>query len=174
MKTACKKGIFDGVQLLDNESTISHLFYADDALFIGELSKRNIRNLAWILRCFHVASSLKVNFHKSKVFGIGVTSHQTSRWAHLLGCEPSSIPFNYPSVLVGANMNIKSNWKPIIKRFQAKISDWKAKNLSFGGRLTLIQLVLDNLPTYYLSLFVAFACVISQLEKLVRRFLLAR
>ena len=46
MKTACAKGIFDGVQLPNNGLMISHLFYADDALFIGELSKRNIRNLA--------------------------------------------------------------------------------------------------------------------------------
>nr|KAJ0205515.1 hypothetical protein LSAT_V11C500267880 [Lactuca sativa] len=170
-KNASAKGIFDGVQLPNNGPMISYLFCADDTLFIGEWSKRNIINLARILRCFHAASGLKVKFHKSKVFGIGASSQETSIWAHLLGCEPSPIPFNYLGVPVAANMNIKSNLKPIIERFQAKLSDWKAKNLSFRGRLLLIHSVFGNLPTYYLSLFIAPAGVISQLEKLRCRFL---
>nr|KAJ0185609.1 hypothetical protein LSAT_V11C900469600 [Lactuca sativa] len=46
------------------------------------------------------------------------------------------------------NMLLESNWKPIISKFQEKLSNWKASTLSFGGRLTLIkaqQGVLDAL-----------------------------
>lgn len=170
MKTMCEKCIFEGVQLPNNGPMISHLFYKDDALFIGEWFKRNIRNLARILRCFLASSGLKVNFDKSKGFRIGATLKETTKWAHILSCEPSSLPFDYLGVLVGANMNLKSNWKPIIERFQAKLSDWKVKNLSFGWRLTPITLVLGNFPTYYLSLFVALASVVSWLEKLRKCF----
>lgn len=36
MKSIVNKGIFKGIQVPDNGPLISHLFYADDALFIGE------------------------------------------------------------------------------------------------------------------------------------------
>lgn len=74
-------------------------------------------------------------------------------------------------VPVGANMALKKHWRPIIDKFQARLSTWKAKNLSFGGRLTLIKSVLNSLPTYYLSLFKAPSGIIEDLEKLRRRFL---
>ncbi|KAL7593944.1 hypothetical protein Lser_V15G32699 [Lactuca serriola] len=61
MKSAKEKGIYTGVQLPRNGPLISHLFYADDALFVGEWSKSNLKNLARILKCFHVSSSLRVN-----------------------------------------------------------------------------------------------------------------
>ena len=71
-------------------------------------------------------------------------------------------------------MNLKRNWKPIINKFQAILSKWKPKNLSFGGRLTLIKAVLGNLPTYYLSLFKAPKGEIDTLEKIRRNFIWSR
>lgn len=95
IKAAVEKGLFDGVPIPNSSLRLSHLFYADDALFVGEWSRRNIVNLARILRCFHVASGLKVNFSKSKVYGIGASQHEVSLWSTPLGCEPSSLPFTY-------------------------------------------------------------------------------
>lgn len=68
-------------------------------------------------------------------------------------------------------MNLGKNWRPIIRKFQSKLSNWKSKTLSFGGRLTLIKSVLGNLPTYFMSLFKAPSGVLEELEKIRRRFL---
>ena len=68
-------------------------------------------------------------------------------------------------------MNLKKNWKPVIDRFLSKLTMWKSKTLSFGGRLTLITSVLGNPPTFYLSLFAAPIGVIETLEKIRRAFL---
>lgn len=125
MKTTCEKGLFSGLKLPIYGPIISHIFYANDALFIGESSISNIMNLARILRCFHTSSGLKVNLHKSKVFVVGALLQETSSLAHILGCEPSSLPFNYLGVLFEENMNLKRKWNPIIERFQAKLSSWK-------------------------------------------------
>ena len=145
--------------------------YADDALFVGEWSRVNLKNLSRILNCFNVVSSLKVNYHKSRVFGVGVSEEETSNWASIFGCEAGKFPFNYLGVPVGANMNLKKHWKPILDKFEAKLSPWKSKTLSFGGRLTLISSVLGNLPTYFLSLFRAPVAIAEELEKIRRRFL---
>ena len=109
MKSACELGIFHGINFPNGEPTLSHLLYADDALFLGEWSKQNIKNLSRILHCFHVALGLRVNFNKSRVFGISVDTQEVTNWARPLGCEPSSLPFTYLGFPVGANMKLKKH-----------------------------------------------------------------
>nr|GEX57961.1 RNA-directed DNA polymerase, eukaryota, reverse transcriptase zinc-binding domain protein [Tanacetum cinerariifolium] len=48
---------------------------------------------------------------------------------------------------LGCNMARVSNWNTIVQRFSSKLSQWKARLLSVGGRLSLIKYVLGNLPT---------------------------
>ena len=47
------------------------------------------------------------------------------------------------------------------------MSDWKSKNLSFGGRLILLKSVLSFLPVYALSFFRALAGIISSIESIL-------
>lgn len=68
-------------------------------------------------------------------------------------------------------MKLAKHWNPIIEKFRVKLSNWKAKCLSFGGHLTLVKSVLNSLPLYYFSLFRAPKKVIDLLEKIRRRFL---
>ncbi|GJY95244.1 RNA-directed DNA polymerase, eukaryota [Tanacetum coccineum] len=49
-------GLFKGFQL-HGSVNISHLFYADDAMFIGEWSEQNLNNIVKVLNCFHLASA---------------------------------------------------------------------------------------------------------------------
>ncbi|XP_035845072.1 uncharacterized protein LOC118491409 [Helianthus annuus] len=165
------EGIFNGVKTPNDGPVLSHLLYADDVLFVGDWSLSNFKNLARFLRCFHLASGLKVNFSKSLLYGVGVTNAEINNMALILSCKPGSFPFTYLGLPVGANMGLVKNWKPIIEKFENKLTLWKARMLSFGGRLTLIEAVLSNLPTYYFSLFSAPLAVIKQLERLRRKFL---
>lgn len=104
MKEACAKGLFKLIKIPNCDTLISHLFYANNALFLGEWCKDNIKNLSRILRCFHVSSGLKVNFWKSWVFGIGANWQEVVRWAAPLGSEPAVVPLNYLGAPVGTNM----------------------------------------------------------------------
>nr|KAJ0214831.1 hypothetical protein LSAT_V11C400224590 [Lactuca sativa] len=101
MKGACEKGIFKGWQIPNDDCSVSHLFYANDALFVRVWSAENLKNLERILRCFHVSSGLRVNFNNSRVFGIGVEPHEIATLAEPLGCEPTKLPFIYLGVPVG-------------------------------------------------------------------------
>ncbi|KAF5796291.1 putative RNA-directed DNA polymerase [Helianthus annuus] len=143
-KSAVDVGIFKGLKTPGEGPTISHLLYADDALFVGEWSDENFHNLARMLRCFHLSSGLKVNFSKSKVFGIGVGHNDVLETASIPGCEKGSLPFSYLGLPVGSNMGLVKNWKPIIERFENKLSLWKARTLSFGGRMTLVKALLGG------------------------------
>ncbi|GJX44734.1 putative RNA-directed DNA polymerase, eukaryota, reverse transcriptase zinc-binding domain protein [Tanacetum coccineum] len=81
IEEAKAKRLFEGVKVGDNSVDLSHLQFADDALLLGKWSLDNARNLCRILRCFNMASGLKVNFSKSKFFGIGVTRDEFTRKA---------------------------------------------------------------------------------------------
>jgi len=39
------------------------------------------------------------------------------------------------------------------ERFEKRLSSWKGKHLSIGGRLTMITSVLSSLPMYMMSFF---------------------
>nr|KAJ0207350.1 hypothetical protein LSAT_V11C500270210 [Lactuca sativa] len=72
---------------------------------------------------------------KSAVFGIGVSDGEVARYARILGCDAA---YNR----LCPNMSLKRNFQPIIDYVQGRLSTWKAKKLSFGGRITLIKSVL--------------------------------
>lgn len=72
---------------------------------------------------------------------------------------------------LGARGNATSVWSPVIKKVEARLSGWKAGNISIGGRVTLINFVLSSLPNYFMSLFQLPITVKNRLEMLFRRFL---
>lgn len=41
-------------------------------MFMGEWDEENITNLIVILNCFFLVLGLKINLHKSKLYGLGV------------------------------------------------------------------------------------------------------
>ncbi|GJY30115.1 RNA-directed DNA polymerase, eukaryota [Tanacetum coccineum] len=61
-------------------------------------------------------------------------------------------------------------WDEIIGKVSNRLSKWKIKTLSVGGRLTLIKSVLTSLPLYHMSLYKAPLGVLRDLEFLRRKF----
>lgn len=120
------------------------LQFADDTLFIGEATTQNVLTLKCILRCFELASGLKVNFSKSKLIGIATGNHVLSSFAMALHCLIEDTPFNYLGLLVGGNPRRMAFCDSIISRVKKRLASWKNKVLSFGGRICLIQSVLSS------------------------------
>ncbi|KAJ0500051.1 putative RNA-directed DNA polymerase [Helianthus annuus] len=170
MKRAIENGLFKGVKLPKDGPTISHLCYADDAIFLGEWSEANIKNLNRILRCFYLCSGLKVNVGKCNLFGVGVQDDEIEDMAKNLNCKAGKTPFNFLGIPIGANMKRVKNWKPIVDKFNSKLSSWKARWLSMAGRIVLAKDVLGALPNYFFSIFLAPKKVLAELEAIRRDF----
>ncbi|XP_071689129.1 uncharacterized protein [Rutidosis leptorrhynchoides] len=173
MLDAIDHGLYKGLRVGNVASSclMSHSFFADDALFIGEWSDINIRNLIDILKCFYLVSGLQINVHKSNILGIGVPSSELNRVANAFGCKPASFPFSYLGIPIGANMRLLENWKPIVDKVDKRLRTWKVKLLSFGGRLTLIKSVLGGLGTYFFSIYKVPKGILKHLESLRANFL---
>ncbi|GKB41918.1 RNA-directed DNA polymerase, eukaryota, reverse transcriptase zinc-binding domain protein [Tanacetum coccineum] len=144
-------GLFKGVYI-NGSLTLSHLFYADDVVFIGEWSESNIRTIVHVLKCFFLASGLKINLHKRKLMGIGVNSQIVSNGANTIGCSRGN------------------SWAEVISKLSSRLFRWKLKTLSSEGRLTLIKSVLTAIPLYHMSIFKAPICVLNKMEAIRRNF----
>nr|GFB09068.1 RNA-directed DNA polymerase, eukaryota, reverse transcriptase zinc-binding domain protein [Tanacetum cinerariifolium] len=90
--------------------------------------------------------------------------------ANIIGCGVLKFPFKYLGVPVGCNMKRCVYWNAVIQKFESKLSSWKARLLSAGGRLSLIKAVLGNLPTYFMSLYMMPTSICSKLESLRNKF----
>lgn len=130
----------------------------------------NAKNLMRVMECFQHASGLKINFIKSKVYGIGVSNEEVDMVGNGMRCMTGKLPFVYLGLPIGLNLRNRNNWKEIIEKIKTKLSDWKAKTISFGGRLTLVKAVLGSMPLYYFSLFRAPMSILKVLESVRRIF----
>ncbi|WMV18045.1 hypothetical protein MTR67_011430 [Solanum verrucosum] len=54
---------------------------------------------------------------------------------------------------LGDKSRSKGIWNNILEKCEKKLVNWKSQYLSLGGRVTLINSVLDALPTYMMSVF---------------------
>ncbi|GJV61083.1 RNA-directed DNA polymerase, eukaryota [Tanacetum coccineum] len=99
-------GLFKGI-VLNPSLTPSYMFYADDAIFMGQWSESNIDTLVHVLECFYRASGLRINMTKSKLLGIAVEADKVDQAAMKIGCATLKIPFSYLGSKVGGLMSHK-------------------------------------------------------------------
>ncbi|GJU62965.1 RNA-directed DNA polymerase, eukaryota [Tanacetum coccineum] len=166
---AIEAGIFKGIKI-DSTLNLSHLFYADDVVFIGEWSPSNLSGITNILHCFSLLSGLSINLKKSNLLGVGVRSEYVKDAAVNLGCLTMKTPFKYLGVMVGGICATSQAWEDTIGKLKARLSNWKLKTLSVGGRLTLLKSVLGSTPIYNLSIYKAPKSVLHSMESLRRNF----
>ncbi|GJZ05891.1 reverse transcriptase domain, reverse transcriptase zinc-binding domain protein [Tanacetum coccineum] len=150
---AVEKGIFRGVAVGEDNVTVSHLQYADDTIFFEEWNKENAKSLMCILKCFEEDSGLRVNYNKSKIYGIGVNEGEMSDMARWMRCEIGEFPFTYLGLPIRENMKRVNAWYLVVEKFKKRLASWKTKTMSFAGRLTLVKSVLGSLQLYYFLIF---------------------
>jgi hypothetical protein len=124
-----------------------------------------------ILRWFELISGLKVNFSKSCLVGINVGRNFLDEAANFLHCKIGKIPFIYLSLPVGANPRIAATWRPVVNAIEDRLSSWRNRYVSLGGRVILINSVLYAIPIFYLSFFKLPSCVRLEIIQIQRNFL---
>ncbi|GKC81848.1 RNA-directed DNA polymerase, eukaryota, reverse transcriptase zinc-binding domain protein [Tanacetum coccineum] len=164
-----RAGFYNGIHIADS-LCLSHLFYADDVVFIGKWSLSNLSTIVNVLKWFYLASGLKINLHKSKLMGIGISHDAVVSAARSIGCTTFQAPFNYLGVKVGGIMTRLSAWEEVVAKLTSRLSKWKLKTLSIGGRLTLIKSVLSSFPLCYMSSFKVPKGVLYKLESIRIKF----
>nr|GEV38670.1 RNA-directed DNA polymerase, eukaryota, reverse transcriptase zinc-binding domain protein [Tanacetum cinerariifolium] len=115
------EGLFKGVSV-SSSLHLSHLFYADDVIFMGQWSETNINILVQALDCFYKALGLWMNLNKSKLMGITVEDELVSRVGIKMGCSTLKTPFSYLGIKVGGLMSRIKALDEIVDKYKAKES----------------------------------------------------
>nr|GEU98552.1 RNA-directed DNA polymerase, eukaryota, reverse transcriptase zinc-binding domain protein [Tanacetum cinerariifolium] len=85
----------------------------DSASFCRDWNDSNLSTIAHVLKCFFLASGLKINMSKSKLMGIGLG---TGSWKE--------------------QQTLSQPWDDVIHKISSRLSRWKVKNLSIGDLIS--------------------------------------
>nr|GEU39075.1 RNA-directed DNA polymerase, eukaryota [Tanacetum cinerariifolium] len=162
-------GLFLGIPI-GSSLTISHLFFEDDDIFVGKWDSLSIRTIVNVLKCFHLASGLKIKFHKSKLMEISTRPEEVDAATTTMGCSTFTIPFVHVGVKVGGAMSRIKYWYDVVAKVSSRLSKKKLKTLRIGGRLTLIKSLLTSIPLYHMFVFKVPSGVLKLLESIRRNF----
>jgi hypothetical protein len=149
------------------------LQYADDTLVIFRASVAAAHRLRVILDSFALATGLVINFHKSTLVPMHVDGDTVAAVRDALGCALEGFPQSYLGLPLSCDKLNLAAFAPLIAKADRYLSGWRAVLLSAGGRLVLINAVLDALPTYAMAAMILPPPVIKALDALRRAFLWA-
>ena len=71
--------------------------------------------------------------------------------ATTLGCALSTFPQTYLGLPLSPHKLRVSDYQPLLTSFDCYLAGWKARLLSIGGRMGLVNAVLGSLPIYFMS-----------------------
>ncbi|GKF22293.1 hypothetical protein Tco_0074615, partial [Tanacetum coccineum] len=157
-KRVVDAGMFNDI-VLNSVMHLSHMFYADDAVFMGQWSTKNIDTIIYVLKYFHRVSGLSIYLSNSKLLGVVVSKDRVVQATNRIGCG-----------VLKAHMSRIKSWDEIVDKMVDRLSKWKMKTLSIGGRLTLLKAVLGSMPIYHMSIFKVLMKVLQRMESIRSRF----
>jgi hypothetical protein len=147
------------------------LQYADDTLIIVRADDGAAARLKTILDRFARATGLVINFTKSTMVPMHVDAGSVSRAAAALGCVVEGFPQTYLGLPLSCEKLGIDAFVPLIAKADKFLSGWRALLLSPAGRLVLVNVVLDSLPTHAMAAMLLPPAVVKALDALRRAFL---
>ncbi|XP_057428997.1 uncharacterized protein LOC130722320 [Lotus japonicus] len=172
IQDACGIGSWKPFKVGRHGPSISHLLFADDVILMAEASDDQASLIHNILNKFCDASGQKVSLAKSRVFFSKNTNAVIAgQLASKLGIQQTHNLGMYLGVPLLHSRMIKENFSFLIDKVRRKLSGWKAKSLSFAGRVSLTQTCLLNLPAYVMQTTPIPMGVCQDIEKLCRDFI---
>ncbi|KAK4396610.1 hypothetical protein Sango_1497600 [Sesamum angolense] len=131
---------------------VSHLAYADDLMIFTTTCRQNMELLRELLRANERVSGQLINGSKSSfIVGRQASSLQTQAVQDVLGYQLKHLPVTYLGVPLYKGNRKACLFDSIISRLRDMLQGWAMTNLSHGGRLALIQSVLQATPLHLLQ-----------------------
>ncbi|KAK1300334.1 hypothetical protein QJS10_CPB13g01578 [Acorus calamus] len=171
MRMAEAQGWVTRLTCKEGGSAISIVQYVDGTIILSEAEELSVRGIKFVCKCFELVLGLRINFRKSLISGINVEETVVNRMAGILGCQTTGFPLRHLGLPLSLGRFPKTEWMPLISRFEKRLAGWKSNFLSLRGKIILIQSVLLNLSIYFLSLFSVLKGILRTMEGIRRRFL---
>ena len=152
---------------------VSHLFFVDDALTFGQVSRAQWDALHVIIKRFGENSSMIFNGNKSFLLYSNGEVMDIEYIHHLLrvGINKLEDSLTYLGYHLKLNIYKIRDWSCLMDKFLHRMDIGNHKWLSLGGRYTLIQSVLQQLSVYWSHLFSLSKAILKNIRSIVTPFL---
>uniref|UniRef100_A0A803PB82 Reverse transcriptase domain-containing protein n=1 Tax=Cannabis sativa TaxID=3483 RepID=A0A803PB82_CANSA len=160
-----------GIRVSRNATAISHLLYADDAIFYCQASEANATCLMEVFEKYEAWSGQRINKSKSGIlFSPNTCERKKGEIMAIMSMEKLRAKEKYlgnPFFFTGRRTK---DFQFLKQKVLNRIDGWKAKCLSQAARTTLVSSVLQSIPTYFMSTSLVPKSTCEELDKHVARF----
>ncbi|XP_062101003.1 uncharacterized protein LOC133806927 [Humulus lupulus] len=168
-----KVGTFSGFKYHDKCSNLklNHLCFADDLLIFCHGDYVSILLMLRGLKLFSSSSGLVPNSDKSAIYCHGMPEAVVDRILEVSGFSRSHLPFRFLGIPICSKKIPSAECKCILERMISRIRSWSTRNLSYMGRVTLINSVLISIHSYWAQIMILPKKLLKEVEAICRAFL---
>ncbi|KAL0374642.1 UNVERIFIED_CONTAM: putative mitochondrial protein [Sesamum radiatum] len=153
-RVAADQGTVPRVAVCRGAPPISHLLFADDTMVFCPARLPTVLNVRHILDIYKLASGQEINLHKSSaVFSHNTPMELQQGLAAELGIRLENRHEVYLGLPTMAFRSKRALFAALKDRIWKRIQGWHEKTLSQAGKATLIQAVIQAIPSYAMSCF---------------------
>lgn len=125
-----------------------------------------------VLESYCQSSEARVNKSKTKVFfSKNVVARDAKNIGEALGFMTTKDLGNYLGMPLLHSRVTKATYQTILDKVDTRLTGWSAKHLSFAGRVTLTQSVLQALPVFAMQTTLLLSSVCNRIDQACRRFI---
>lgn len=171
LKQAEGNGLFQGLRISRRAPSISHLFFADDALLFFRVNPSACSHLLDVIDRFCTASGQMVNVQKSFVkFSSNTPEDYREFLSFALHMHAKNSLGSYLGLLVDLGHAKCHQFQPLVDKVAQKLSAFSSRRLSAAAKLVLFNTVVIDSLNHVLSVFKLPVTISDQIGRLLSRF----
>uniref|UniRef100_A0A5K1AQI1 Reverse transcriptase domain-containing protein n=1 Tax=Nymphaea colorata TaxID=210225 RepID=A0A5K1AQI1_9MAGN len=142
------------------------MLFADDVVMAVKTAKKTMTTIKVVLQDFDWLVGMMVNMQKFMIFARTIVDCHMGEVQSILPWSSGSLPSEYLGLpLFLGNLTEDS------EKVEKRLAGWKARILSYVGRLCLIRYVLMTLPYYWVMAFRLLKVILNGIEQVCIKFL---
>uniref|UniRef100_A0A803PWX2 Reverse transcriptase domain-containing protein n=1 Tax=Cannabis sativa TaxID=3483 RepID=A0A803PWX2_CANSA len=168
-----KIGEMPGFKFHDRCSSLklNHMCFADDLLIFSHGDFISAMLMLRGLKLFSSTSGLMPNEQKTAIYCSGMPDAEVGRILDASQFNRSSLPFRYLDIPICSKKISHSECQILLEKMVSKIRGWSSRNLSYMGRVTLINAVLIAIHTYWAQIMILPKKLLKDIEAICRSYL---
>ncbi|KAI0522554.1 hypothetical protein KFK09_004934 [Dendrobium nobile] len=166
-----QKGQDLGIRVSPRGPRITHLLYADDVLIFSHVSIWLAKALKKIVEDFCKWTGKRINVSKYQIFFCKVVGYSTKKKITRLFGYKNVKEMSYQGIKLSLNRLKLADFQDMLSNVMDRLNAWGKKNLSLGGKITLISSSLFSMPNFLVTHSLVPKKLLYEVEKLCRNFL---